>query len=171
MGRRFQELSPDGVFLDVRGEMARRRHAVGHLAHHVGRVMTSPWAFAALLLVGVLWAVLNSGWIEGVVPWDPYPFTLLGTIYSVLGPLVSVLILMRQFRDQQVTELTNEVELQTLLSNDRKLTVTLQLLEAMRRGRAPDVDPRMLDALQSEIDHGELVANMRQRLERDERQG
>lgn len=171
MGSRFQQLSPDGVFLDVRGEMARRRGPVGHLAHHVGRIMTSPWAFALLLLVGVVWAVVNSGGFAAVEPWDPYPFPLLGTIYSVLGPLVSVLILMRQFRDQQVTELTNELELQTLLSNDRKLTVVLQLLDAQRRGLAPDVDSKMLDALLNEIDHGKLAENMRQRLERDERRG
>ena len=164
----FEDIAADGVFLDVRGEMARRSRPTERAAHHVGRVLTSAWVLAGMLVGAALWMLANSGWFPWPV-WDAYPFAMLATIYSVLGPMLAVLILMRQYHDQQVSELTSEVELQVMLHAERKLTVALHLLEAQRRGTEPAVDPQMLEDLLKEIDHERLVETMRRRLEEDER--
>lgn len=170
MERFFEEIAADGVFLDVRGELARRARRGDHLAHQVGRYLAKGWVLALLTLVPVVWVVVNSVAMLWR-PLDPYPYALLGTIYSSLSPVIALMVLMRQNRDQQVAELNAEMNLQALLHTERKVTVVLHLLEAQRRGVPPDLDEELLHGLLRELDHARLVEALRRRLEDDERLG
>jgi uncharacterized membrane protein len=44
------------------------------------------------------WAVLNLGLVPGVEPFDPWPFGLLGVIFSLEGVLIAAFVLMKQNR-------------------------------------------------------------------------
>lgn len=168
MTGRFEEIAEDGVFLDVRAEVSRRNRPTERLAHHVGRVLSSTWVLALLTTFGLLWILANSGSFPWK-PWDSFPFPMLGTIYSIVSPLLAILILMRQYEDQRISELTSEVELQVMLHTERKITAALRLLEAIRRETDPELDQQDIDALLDEIEHDKLVEAMQRRLDQDER--
>lgn len=88
--------------------MTRERSAIAGAVDATGRFLANPWFFCALAALHLLWIVLNSTNILGIPAWDPYPFTFLATIASVEGPLISLMVLMRQQRDSRVQEVREE---------------------------------------------------------------
>ncbi len=107
--------------INIRSEMTRRRSGSGKAIDWVGTWLAHPWLFVTLIFLHLGWVVVNLGVVPGIRPWDPPPFTLLATIASVEAPFLSVLILMRQHRDERIAELRQEVLLQVALDVEGKI--------------------------------------------------
>lgn len=109
------------------------------------------------------WVIVNTGWIAGIQPWDPYPFTFLATIASVEAPFITLLVLMAQRRQRRLDELRDELSFQVALHNEREVTDALRLLEAVRRHLgAPESDPERLREMLSDLDPRALIQHTRQ---------
>ena len=75
----------------------------------------------------LVWAAVNGGWIPGVTPFDPYPYTLLTMIVSMEGVLVAVFVLMKQNRMSRRADQRDHLNLQIDLLAEREITKILQL--------------------------------------------
>jgi uncharacterized membrane protein len=152
-----------GEVLNVRDELTRRRSTVGLVIDAAGRWLATPLSLLVLCAVVVVWIAINTRVPQAT--WDPPPFMLLGTLTSALAPVVSILILMTQHRNERVAEIREEVALQVDLRTDRQMTLLLRALdEAARRrleGQASDVE-----LLREPLDPGDLLRQVREHLDR-----
>ena len=96
--------------------------------------VASPWFCAALTCVIISWAALNLlADALGYEPFDGPPFPWL-TFALTLGSLyVVILIYATQHRDDQLTELREQMTLELALLNEQKTAKVIQLLEEFRR--------------------------------------
>jgi|ERR1700722_4901247 uncharacterized membrane protein len=112
-------------------EALQRRSWSERLADEVG-------AFAGSLLfvsfhstVLIAWVLVNSGKVPGMLPFDPYPFSLLGVIVSVEAVVLSSFILMRQNRMMRRGERRDHLNLQVDLLSEKEITKVLQMVTAI----------------------------------------
>lgn len=155
--------------VSVREEVTRRRTPLAAVIDRTGELLAHPVFFAVVVAFHLAWLLLNSGWIPGVRPWDPYPFTFLATIASVEAPFITLLVLMRQRRDRHVEELREEVLLQVELHMERQTSRELEMLAAIqdRLGidRPSDDD---LERMTDPVDPEDLVHDLQERLDEAE---
>lgn len=104
---------------NVRGEMTKRRNVAGKVMDACGEWMARPTVFFILLGGHVAWIILNL--VPGLA-WDPPPFAVLAMIASVEAPFLTLIILMRQNRDERIAELRQEVLLHVVCQLDRRLS-------------------------------------------------
>lgn len=156
--------------VSVRRELSKHRGWLGTAIDKTGNLLAHPLFFVAVAAAHAAWIVLNTGWIPGVRPWDPYPFMMLATIASVEAPFIALLILMRQHRDQRVDELREEVSLQVSLHVEREATRALRMLRRIEEhlGMEPDRDDPHLDRMMEDLDPRHLLEEVEASLEESE---
>jgi uncharacterized membrane protein len=110
--------------LEKRSSSERFADGVGVFAGSLSFVV-----FHLLLLVA--WLLVNSGYIGGLRPFDPYPFSLLGMIVAMEAVILSSFILMRQNRMMRRGELRNHLNLQVDLLAEKEITKVLQMVRAI----------------------------------------
>jgi uncharacterized membrane protein len=76
----------------------------------------------------VLWILINTVGLLGIPHFDPYPFSLLGTIVAVEAVVISSFILMRQNRMAKHAERRDHLHLQIDLIAEKEITKLLQIV-------------------------------------------
>jgi uncharacterized membrane protein len=107
-------------FLDERNRRERIGDAIAGFAGTMTFVLLQ-------LAVFVVYAVLNSGAVPGIRPWDPYPYILLALLVSLEGVLLSTFVLMKQNRMSRRAEQRNHLDLQINLLAEKEITKMLQM--------------------------------------------
>lgn len=127
-------------------KISRRRRIIRSfeakaLAHrHFGEkladsITASTGSIVFLLLNGywfVIWIVLNTNVIPGVVPFDPFPFGLLTMIVSLEAIILSIFVLLSQNRAAHIDSLRDELHLQVNLIAEEEITKVLEILSDIR---------------------------------------
>ncbi len=105
--------------------------------------------WAAHLVVIALWAIMNSGHVLGVTPWDPWPYETLRTVLPLEATIISCTVLMIQGRMKRQQAQRTHLDLQISLLQEREATKTLHLLMAIcQRLEIPDArDPELADLI------------------------
>jgi uncharacterized membrane protein len=83
----------------------------------------------ALLVLG--WILVNTRGFQGMRPFDPYPFSLLGLMVAVEAVVLSSFILMRQNRMTKRAERRDHLNLQIDLIAEKEVTKLLQMVRAL----------------------------------------
>lgn len=160
-----------GEVLDVRGVLKRQSSWFARLVEGVGRLLASPTHWGILLALHLLWALLNTGWLPWVEPWDPYPFTMLATIASVEAPFISLMILMAQRREVRLRDVRDEIDLQVALHSEKEVTAILKRVDALCRRLVAGPfgeDPHELEQLKRPMDPDKLMERVEERLDEDQ---
>ena len=98
----------------------------------------SDWVTAAAasgpVLIGhvvwfTAWLVVNAGWVPGVAPFDPFPFSLLTTAVSLEAIFLALFVLASQNHLGRQSEKRGHLDLQIDLLAEREMTVVLRLLQ------------------------------------------
>jgi uncharacterized membrane protein len=112
-------------------EALERRSSSERLADSVGAFAGSlPFVVLHLVLV-MAWLLVNSGQISGIIPFDPWPLSLLGVIVAVEAVILSSFILMRQNRMMRRGERRDHLNLQVDLLAEKEITKVLQMVRAI----------------------------------------
>ncbi len=82
-------------------------------------------------VVVVLWVLINANQVSGTPKFDPYPYSLLGTIVAIEAVFLGSFILMRQSRMTKRAERRDHLNLQIDLISEKEITKVLQLTRAM----------------------------------------
>lgn len=84
------------------------------------------------------WLLLNSGIIETVAPFDPFPFNLLTTVVSLEAIFLSIIVLISQNRASRLDELRQEIDLQVDTIAEQEITKIMEMLKKiMEREHGP----------------------------------
>jgi uncharacterized membrane protein len=88
--------------------------------------------FVLCHIVGfIAWAVVNSGAVPGIKPFDPYPYILLTMLVSMEGVLIATFVLMKQNRMSKRADQRDHLNLQIDLLAEKEITKMLQMQRRM----------------------------------------
>jgi len=76
-----------------------------------------------------LWAAMNTGHVPGVPAFDPWPFGMLGGLFSLEGVLIASFVLMKQNRMSARADERAHLDLQISLLAEQEVTKVIQMLE------------------------------------------
>jgi len=145
------------------------RSSAERLADWVARSITTTRFLAGSAGFLVLWIVLNAGVVRGLAPFDPYPFSMLGGLVSVIGVAIAALVLIQQNRSNYLSDRRAHLDLQVNLLAAAEITRTLRLLHRLAEHFGiHHEDLSKIGDLASGIEVEELVAEIDRRLPRDE---
>ena len=93
------------------------------------------------------WLVINSGHWPGLV-FDPYPFSLLGTLVSFEAVVLTTFVLIKQNREGERATQRSHLDLQVNLLSEKEITKVLQLVHRIaERVGAENADDAELNEL------------------------
>ena len=120
--------------------------AVAQLTALVGR----PRFVGAITVVFGLWIGIN-GFIKlfGFAPPDPPPYSYIQAITGIAGVYITLLILITQRRENQLSEIRDQLTLELAIVNEQKSAKIIALLEELRRDlpalpNRPDLEAEQL---------------------------
>ena len=125
---------PDAVVANVNavaaGEesVAAQRTPIERIGDTIGGfVGTLP--FVGVQLAGVAaWITVNAGLISHVPAFDPFPYSLGGTMLSLEGVVLAAFVLMRQAHEGELSERRSHLNLQANLLVEQEVTKLIQML-------------------------------------------
>ena len=129
-----QEKLPPSVLgnIDAVIEIERRAERDGsrlsRVAHGFGNFVGSIAFLAVHGAAFITWLVLNSGRWPGLV-FDPYPFTLLGTLVSFESVFLTTFVLIKQNREGDRASQRSHLDLQVNLLSEKEITKVLQIVQ------------------------------------------
>ncbi|MDQ6643310.1 MAG: DUF1003 domain-containing protein [Chloroflexota bacterium] len=123
-------------------------------------------SFLYIILTFVaIWILINVALIlSGFHPIDLPPFNLLQGIIGLSALLMTTIVLITQQRQNRVTELRRQLDLQVNLLVEQKVTKLIALVEELRRD-IPDVQDRHdpeVEALMEPVNPHEVVTTLNQ---------
>lgn len=109
-----------------------------------------------------LWIAINTGWVPGIQPFDPFPFQLLTMIVSLEAIFLALFVLGSQNRMTQQADKRAHLDLQIDLLAEREMTAVLQLLTDIARhlDAKVSVSPDQIRDLGKETDLHELTTTL-----------
>jgi uncharacterized membrane protein len=108
------------------------------------------------------WVSVNAGWIHGVTPFDPYPFSFLMLTVSLEAIFLALFVLASQNRLARQADKRSHLDLQIDLLVEREMTAVLQLLEdiALHLEVRTKITPEQLRDLMKKTDLEGLTTRM-----------
>ncbi|MFC1710124.1 DUF1003 domain-containing protein [Patescibacteria group bacterium] len=106
----------------------KKRSPTAKFADKLTAFFGSFWFLALNLFLFLFWILANQGMIKGVPIFDPFPYVLLITIVSLEAIILTVVVLMSQNRQSQISTLRDELQLQVELITEKELSKALHLL-------------------------------------------
>ena len=126
-----------------------RRTVAERVGDGVAAFAGTPTFVLLHLVLFASWVVVNTANVGGVSPFDPPPFSLLGTLVALEALLLVSFILMRQARIGRRAEERDHLMLQILLLTEKEMTAVIGVAQgiATRVGAPPVANSAELDGL------------------------
>ncbi len=113
------------------------------LTEKIADFLTSRFGSITFLTINIVcflfWIVVNSGLIEAIPPFDPFPFGLMTTILSIEAILLATIVLISQNRTAKIDDLRAEVNLQINIIAGQEITKVLELQQMLLKKQGIDV--------------------------------
>lgn len=106
-------------------------------------VLTSSFGTITFLvlnaIVFALWIFFNAGVVEGITPFDPFPFSFLTMAVSLEAILLSIIVLISQNRAAKSDQLRQELDLQLDLISEQEITKIMEMLAKIMESHKIDI--------------------------------
>lgn len=152
--------------LNVRAEIQKDRRPLQKLIDNLGIILTHPFIPLFLILFQIIWAIIN---LELLIKnnFDPYPYAFLATITSGISPILSILILMNQYRNSSIQELREEISLQMMVHAEQEITMCIRMIHEIQQqlNIKSTQDTDILKKMEQVVDPEVIMKNVRIKLE------
>ena len=134
--------------LEIEQRAEREIPPLWRLAHSFGAFVGSIWFVALHVVAFGGWLLVNSGLWRSLV-FDPYPFTLLGTLVSCESVILTTFVLIKQNREGERASQRANLDLQVNLLSEKELTKVLQMVHRISAqiGAEQPQDPELDELL------------------------
>src|SRR3989338_1182164 len=133
------------IFQSIKAKADSKRTGTERIADW----MTSHFGSMTFLSVNaflfVFWILVNTGQIESISPFDPFPFNLLTTVVSLEAIILAIFVLISQNRSVKIDDLREEVDLQVNLISAKEITKIMKMLAILLEKQGVDLsqDPEL----------------------------
>jgi uncharacterized membrane protein len=110
---------------------------------------STPFFLFLNMVLFAIWIALNTGWVPGLKPFDPFPYGLLTMAVSLEAIMLSIFVLISQNRAAQI-----------------EITKTLKILAHMRKKMGIRSEDTELEKMIEDIDTSDLEQSINDQLER-----
>ena len=121
------------VLLDLRERHMSERNIRQRAADAITRFAGSMTCVYLHLTVFGLWLLLNSGFVSGIEPFDPFPFVMLAMIASVEAIFLSTFVLISQNRQAELAQKRADLDLHINLLAEHEITHLLSLVDEIAK--------------------------------------
>ena len=118
---------------ELHAEHHRRATPVQRVVERSVALIGRPRFVGLLTLFVVLWVGANMALQAFYRPFDAAPFPVLQDIGGLLGLYITILILIRQRREDELTQTREQLTLELAILSEQKAAKIIQLLEELRR--------------------------------------
>lgn len=128
---------------------------------------STEFAIAHILWFGA-WLTVNSGYIPGIIPFDPYPYGLLTMVVSLEAIFLSIFVLISQNRQSQIDNLREEVHLQVNMIAEEEITKVMHMVHGLYKGLKikEQVDPE-LDLMMKPLNTSDIERRLEEQMKKD----
>ncbi len=100
----------------------------------------------------VLWLAINTKYLPIIPVFDPFPFIFLTMAVSLEAIFLSVIVLMSQNKQSQISSLREELDMQVNLIAEREITMTLKVLKKLAQKFDLNIDDKEFEHMTEETD-------------------
>jgi uncharacterized membrane protein len=115
----------------IEEEALKSRSSAERFGDFVAQQAGSAWFVLLHIFWFSIWALLNSGKVAAVKPFDPFPYPFLTLVVSLEAIFLSLFILMSQNRASRLSDRRAHLDLQINLLAEHESSKTLELLQAL----------------------------------------
>ncbi len=131
--------------------------------------LTSKFGTVTFLLLNALWFAIwiptNTGLIQGIKPFDPFPFGLLTMTVSLEAIFLAIIVLISQNRAAKIAEIREEVDMQVNSITEVEVTKVIQLLMMLLEKNGINVkDDHELYAMLRPVNSSDLERTLEKQL-------
>jgi uncharacterized membrane protein len=139
------EESNKRIFRSIKAKADAKRTRVEKIVDWMASKFGSITFLVVNMVVFFVWLLINTSQIKGIVPFDPFPFTLLTTIVSLEAIILAIFVLVSQNRSMKVADLREETDLQLNLIAEREVTKIMKMLAILLEKQGIDLsqDPEL----------------------------
>lgn len=112
----------------MKAKFNRRRSFPEKVADSMTHVSGSITFLFVNMIWFTVWILINLGYVEGIEPFDPYPFGLLTMVVSLEAIILSIIVLVSQNREQKINELREEIDLEIDVISESEITKVMELV-------------------------------------------
>lgn len=117
----------------------------------------------------IAWILINTGCVGDIQPFDPYPFTLLMMIVSLLAIFISIIVLMTQNRQEKIAQIRQQIDFEIDVRAEHEVTKILRMLDELCTGLGiSKTEDKELEQMKEKIDIVEIKDEVEQVLESEE---
>jgi uncharacterized membrane protein len=141
----------------------KERTAADRLSDAITRVAGSAMFVACHAVWFAGWIAANLGFVPGVKPFDPFPFSFLTLVVSLEAIFLAIFVLMSQNRMSRLADRRAHIDLQIDLLAEREVTAILKMLRILLDKQGVRLDRDVLDLLE-DTDVTALASDLDQKL-------
>ncbi|MFA6524613.1 MAG: DUF1003 domain-containing protein [Candidatus Paceibacterota bacterium] len=133
------------IFRSIKAQADAKRTIMEKMADW----MTSKFGNSNFLWLNVIlftvWILINTNQIKGIIPFDPFPFSLLTTIVSLEAIVLAIFVLISQNRAAKIDDLREETHLQLNLISEKEITKLIKMMALLLKKQGIDLsqDPEL----------------------------
>src|ERR1035437_6893107 len=98
------------------------------MARFLTKSFGSVWFLNANLIFIFVWIIINLGWISGMHPFDPFPFSLLLMIAAFSAMLLAIVVLINQNQQGNMEDVRQRIDFEVNVRAEREITKILTML-------------------------------------------
>ncbi len=159
------------LFRALEAKSLRSRSFPAVIADNLTSWSSTPLFLFLNMFLFAVWIALNSGWIPGYEPFDPFPYGLLTMAVSLEAIMLSIFVLISQNRAAQIATLREELHLRINLIAEQEITKTLKILAHMRKKMGIRSEDAELEKMIEDIDTSDLEQSINEQLDRANKSG
>lgn len=130
--------------------------ALGSLGFLIGSI--------AFILV---WVGINLGWVPGVRPFDPYPFTLLLMLIAFFAMLLAIVVLINQNRQGRMADVRQRIDFEINVRAEHEITKILKMLDELSTNLGMQKPDTELEQMEERIDITEIKEDIEEGLKKE----
>lgn len=158
--------SSHNIIVSLEAKEQRNRPISIKIADWLTSSFGSIWFLVGNGLFFVIWIGVNTGHIQGIPAFDPYPFTFLTMVVSLEAIFLSIIVLMSQSRQSYISTLREELDMQVNLIAEREITKTLELLRLILQHHKIEYDDAELNEMIKKTDISYIERQLETQLKR-----
>jgi uncharacterized membrane protein len=135
------------------------------IARFLTKSLGSIWFLNTNLAFIFIWIIINLGYIPGVRPFDPYPFSLLLMIAAFSAMLLAIVVLINQNQQGRMADIRQQIDLEINVRAENEITKVLAMLDELHVRLGMVKTDKELDKMKEKIDIVEIKEDIEQWIE------
>ncbi|HUD02994.1 MAG TPA: DUF1003 domain-containing protein [Candidatus Paceibacterota bacterium] len=115
-----------------------------------------------------VWIVVNLGFIPGVHPFDPYPFSVLLMIAAFSAMLLAIVVLINQNQQGRMDDVRQRIDFEVNVRAEREITKILTMLDELNANLGMVKTDKELEKMKERLDIVEIKEDIEQGIEKED---